>query len=78
MKILVGTRVQMDGAAKRTVLRLFTYGLFVLTVSDGDGSGIVDFFLRNGKVRFQVNSAKAQVAGLSLSNEIMALARNKA
>ncbi len=52
----------------------------VLTVSDlpqfTDRGGMVQFLLENGKVRFEVNLAPAQRAGLTLSSELLKVAVN--
>ena len=48
----------------------------VLTVTDerlGAAGGIVHFVLRDGRVRFSLNPAAAQAAGLTLSSKLLAL-----
>ena len=49
----------------------------VLTVTDaarGPARGIVHLVLEGGKVRFAVNTARAQAAGLEISSKLLALA----
>ncbi|CAN7326396.1 YfiR family protein [Phenylobacterium sp. LjRoot225] len=52
-------------------------GAPVLTVTDegvGTGGGIVHFVLRQGRVRFGVNSGSAQTSGLTISSKLLGLA----
>ena len=49
----------------------------VLTVTDaerGQGRGIVHLQLDAGKVRFSIDTAKAEVAGVQISSKLLALA----
>jgi hypothetical protein len=49
----------------------------VLTVTDaesrGGGKGIVHLFLSHGRMRFSIDSARAQAAGLSISSKLLSL-----
>jgi hypothetical protein len=49
----------------------------ILTVTDqgpGEGGGIVEFVLREGRVRFAVDEQRARQNGLGLSSKLLALA----
>lgn len=52
----------------------------VLTVSDMSGfakaGGMIEFVPVDGKVRFEINLAAAQKAGLNIRSQLLALARN--
>ena len=52
----------------------------VLTVSDipnfADKGGMIEFVLQSGRVRFEVNLAPAEQAGLSFSSELLKVAVN--
>ena len=49
----------------------------VLTVTDAarnpDASGMIHFWVSGGRVRFEINSAAATAAGLSISSKLLAL-----
>ncbi len=51
----------------------------VLTISDTEGYGelgvIVNFYLEDGKVRFEINPEAAKRAGLKMSSQLLKLAR---
>ncbi len=52
-------------------------GAPVLTVTDqnqGSSGGAVEFVLRDGRVRFALDAARAQAGGLTLSSKLQALA----
>ncbi|MDB5446716.1 MAG: putative transrane protein [Phenylobacterium sp.] len=54
-------------------------GLPILTVTDegqGVGGGMVQFVLRDGRVRFGLDVAGAEASGLSISSKLQALATN--
>ena len=65
-----GTRTLADDARERTGL---------LTVSDVRGfaaaGGIIELFIEDGKVRFEINTRAAQRAGLTISSQLLKLAR---
>jgi hypothetical protein len=50
----------------------------ILTVSDipnfADNGGMIGFVLKDNRVRFEVNSANAQTAGLTLSSQLLKVA----
>jgi len=49
----------------------------ILTVTDhdrGPGGGIIDFNLKNGRVRFTIDAAAARVSGLQISSKLLGLA----
>jgi hypothetical protein len=46
-----------------------------LTVSETTGAGIVNFFIEDGKVRFEISLAKAKRAMLVISSQLLKLAR---
>jgi len=54
-------------------------GSNVLTVSElpgfADAGGMIEFILEEGKVRFYINSAAGQAAGLTLSSRLLRVAR---
>jgi hypothetical protein len=51
----------------------------ILTVSDiehfAQDGGDIDFYLSNGKVRFEINAGAARRAGLQISSQLLALGR---
>jgi hypothetical protein len=54
-------------------------GLPILTVTDeaqGVGGGMVQFVLRDGRVRFGLDLRSAEASGLSISSKLQALATN--
>ena len=55
-------------------------GASVLVVGEADGflqaGGMINFVLENDKVRFEINSDAAARAGLKLSSQLLATARN--
>jgi hypothetical protein len=54
-------------------------GMPILTVGETprfiEQGGIVNFFLENGKVRFEINRSAAQRAGLRISSRLLQLAK---
>ena len=53
-------------------------GSFALTVADSSGfvglGGMVDFSNRDARIRFEINQARAERAGLKISAKLLALA----
>lgn len=54
-------------------------GAGILTISDTQGfaerGAMVNFFLENGKIRFEINLGAARRAGLAISSQLLKLAR---
>lgn len=66
---------RLRGQTPAEALRL-VHGAPVLTVTDerlGGAGGIVQFVLKDGRVRFAINPAAAQGNGLALSSKLLAL-----
>jgi hypothetical protein len=75
-----GCRIVFVNPAKETKLKAVLDGLNsnVLTVSDSPGftrqGGMIQFVLEDNRVRFEINLAAAQRAGLTLSSELLKVA----
>jgi hypothetical protein len=67
--------------AERNIERIaaISRGSGVLTIGDTEGfaqrGAIVNFFLENGKVRFEINREASRRAGLKISSQLLKLAR---
>lgn len=76
-----GCHIAFIGLSERTAIAEDISGLRgsrVLTVSEvpgfADAGGMIEFILVEGKVRFYINSAAAQAAGLTLSSRLLRVA----
>jgi hypothetical protein len=71
--------VERDGKKLHRILDAAT-AAGVLTIGEGDdfatNGGIIGLFVENRKVRFDVDTAAAQSAGLRVSSKLLALTRN--
>jgi hypothetical protein len=74
-KVLFLSRSE-EGQARKTLAALRNAG--VLTVSDMpdflDRGGIIQFVIRDNRVRFEVNLENAERSGLTLSSELLKVA----
>ena len=61
--------VYLQGAAGKPILTVGETPRFI------EQGGIVNFFLENGKVRFEINRNAAERAGLRISSRLLQLAR---
>jgi len=54
-------------------------GSSVLTVGENEGfaerGGMINFFLQNGRVKFEVNPKAAELAGLKISSKLLSVAK---
>jgi hypothetical protein len=69
----------VDKSGKETSKTLAALGPGVLTVGQGDGflhaGGMIAFVIENRRVRFDINQAAAQSAGLAVSSKLLNVAR---
>jgi YfiR/HmsC-like len=71
--------VELDGKKLRRVLDAAA-AAGVLTIGEGDSfttsGGVIGLLVENRKLRFDVDTSAAQLAGLRVSSKILALSRN--